>query len=255
MRIVRSPALEDHRLAHGFFTRDGGVSTGLYESLNCGLGSQDQRANPLENRRRVAAELGLAAARLVTLYQVHSAEAVIVNQPWEPGEGPKADGMVTRKRGLALGVLAADCTPVLFADPAEGVIGACHAGWKGALGGVAEATLDAMIALGARRAHITAAIGPTIRQAAYEVGVDYRDRFVTSDSRSAAFFYSGKDAAHAQIHLPRYHASRLGDAGVTVIADTALCTYQDPGFFSFRRATHRGEADYGRNISAIALTP
>lgn len=253
MRVIRTPELDDPRLAHGFFTREGGVSTGLYDSLNCGLGSDDDRANALENRRRAAAALGLGPDRLVTLYQVHSAEAVIVNEPWEPGDGPRADGMATRTRGLALGVLAADCTPILFADAQEGVIGACHAGWKGALAGVAEATLDAMIALGALRTRVVAAIGPTIRQAAYEVGTDYRDRFVAADARSAAFFAPGKDAAHAQFDLPGYLARRLGDAGVTVIADTALCTYQDAGFFSYRRTTHRGEPDYGRNLSTIAL--
>jgi len=255
MRVVRAPELADPRLAHGFFTRDGGVSTGIYESLNCGLGSSDDRANALENRRRAAAVLGLPADRLVTLYQVHSAEAVVVDTPWEPGDGPKADGMVTRTRGLALGVLAADCTPILFADPEEGVIGACHAGWKGALAGVAEATLDAMAGLGARRHRIVAAIGPTIRQPAYEVGTDYRDRFVTADSRSEAFFAPGKDDTHVQFDLPGYLTRRLTGTGVTVIADTGLCTYQDRGFFSFRRTTHRGEPDYGRNLSAIALAP
>lgn len=254
MNIIRAPELGDPRLAHGFFTRDGGVSTGIYESLNCGLGSQDDRANALENRRRAADALGLGADRLVTLYQIHSAEAVIVNEPWEPGDGPKADGMATRTRGLALGVLAADCTPILFADAEEGVIGACHAGWKGALAGVAEATIDAMIALGALRSRIVAAIGPTIRQASYEVGTDYRDRFVTSDPRSAPFFAPGKDDTHAQFNLPGYLRSRLADCGVITIADTELCTYADPGFFSFRRTTHRAEPDYGRNLSAIALT-
>lgn len=255
MRVIRAPELEDPRLAHGFFTRDGGVSSGIYDSLNCGLGSADDRANALENRRRAAAHLGLTADRLVTLYQIHSAEAVIVNEPWAPGDGPKADGMATRTRGLALGVLAADCTPILFADAEGGVIGACHAGWKGALAGVAEATIDAMIALGAVRARLIAAIGPTIRQPAYEVGADYRDRFIASDARSAPFFAPGKDDAHAQFDLPGYLTCRLTDAGVTVIADTALCTYQDQGFFSFRRTTHRGEPDYGRNLSAIALAP
>lgn len=255
MRVIRTPELEDPRLAHGFFTRDGGVSSGIYHSLNCGLGSADDRANALENRRRAAAHLGLTADRLVTLYQIHSAEAVIVNEPWAPGDGPKADGMATRTRGLALGVLAADCTPILFADAEGGVIGACHAGWKGALAGVAEATIDAMIALGAVRPRLIAAIGPTIRQPAYEVGADYRDRFMTSDARSAPFFAPGKDDAHAQLDLPGYLTRRLTDAGVTVIADTALCTYQDQGFFSFRRTTHRGEPDYGRNLSTIALAP
>ena len=255
MRTIRAPELDDPRLAHAFFTREGGVSTGLYESLNCGTGSNDDRANALENRRRAAAELGLGPDRLVSLYQIHSAEAVIVNEPWSPGEGPKADGMATRTRGLALGVLAADCTPILFADAEEGVIGACHAGWKGALAGVAEATLDAMIALGAARSRIVAAIGPTIRQPAYEVGADYRDRFIADDSRSEAFFAAGRDAAHAQFDLPGYLARRLAEAGVTTVADTGLCTYQDQGFFSYRRTTHRGEPDYGRNLSAIALAP
>lgn len=255
MRLVTAPNLEDPRLAHGFFTREGGVSTGIYESLNCGLGSQDTRENALENRRRAAAALGLHAGRLITLYQIHSAEAVIVNELWAPGDGPKADGMATRMRGLALGILAADCTPILFADPEDGVIGACHAGWKGALGGIAEATIDAMIALGALRTRIVAAIGPTIRQPAYEVGTDYKSNFTESDPRSAPFFTSGKDDTHAQFDLPGYLNCRLTEAGVTAVADTGLCTYQDPGFFSFRRTTHRREGDYGRNISAIALTP
>ena len=255
MRTIRAPELDDPRLAHAFFTREGGVSTGLYESLNCGTGSNDDRANALENRRRAAAELGLGPDRLVSLYQIHSAEAVIVNEPWGPGEGPRADGMATRTRGLALGVLAADCTPILFADAEGGVIGACHAGWKGALSGVAEATIDTMIALGALRTRIIAAIGPAIRQPAYEVGTDYRDRFVTSDPRSEPFFASGKDDTHVQFDLPGYLARRLTEAGVTTVADTGLCTNQDQGFFSYRRTTHRGEPDYGRNLSAIALTP
>lgn len=254
MRTIQAPELGDPRLAHAFFTREGGVSSGIYESLNCGLGSNDARENALENRRRAAGALGLTAGRLVTLYQIHSAEAVIVNEPWEPGEGPKADGMATRTRGLALGVLAADCTPILFADAEGGVIGACHAGWKGALAGVAEATIDAMIALGAVRARIVAAIGPTIRQPAYEVGTDYRDNFTSADPRSAPFFAPGKDETHVQFDLPGYLKTRLTGAGVTTVADTALCTYDDPGFFSFRRTTHRGESDYGRNLSTIALT-
>ncbi|MFT3811308.1 MAG: peptidoglycan editing factor PgeF [Micropepsaceae bacterium] len=255
MRVLHAAGLDDPRLAHAFFTREGGVSTRLYDSLNCGLGSHDDRANALENRRRAAAHLGLAPGRLVTLYQIHSAEAVIVNDPWAPGEGPRADGMATRTPGLALGVLAADCTPILFADAEEGVIGACHAGWKGALAGIAEATVDAMIALGARRARITAAIGPTIRQPAYEVGADYRDRFIAADARSAAFFTPGIDAAHAQFDLPGYLTRRLTEAGVMAVADVGVCTNQDQGFFSYRRTTHRGEPDYGRNLSAIALKP
>jgi YfiH family protein len=253
MKTLTAPNLGDPRLAHAFFTRDGGISTGIYTSLNCGLGSQDARENALENRRRAAAHLGVDS--LITCHQIHSAEAVTITAPWPPGDGPKADGMATRTRGLALGVLAADCTPILFADPDEGVIGACHAGWKGALAGVAEATLEAMIALGAQRTRIRAAIGPTIRQPSYEVGTDYRDNFTAKDTRSAPFFVPGKDEKHVQFDLPGYLNMRLAEAGVTSVADTALCTYADPGFFSFRRATHRSEADYGRNLSAIALTP
>ena len=239
-------------IAHGFFGRAGGVSEGLYASLNCGLGSRDRQASVAENRGRAAAAIGIAPDRLLTLYQVHSPEVVTVREAWS-GQGPEADGMVTRTPGIALGVLAADCTPILFADAAAGVIGACHAGWKGALAGVAEATVAAMRREGARE--IAAAIGPTIRQPSYEVGAEFRDAFTARDAGHARWFAPGKAADKFQFDLPGFLTARLGEAGVTRIEDLAVCTYADGGYFSYRRTTHRGEPDYGRNLSAIALAP
>lgn len=253
MNHLRSAALADSRgIAHGFFGRAGGVSAGLYESLNCGLGSKDERAKVLENRSRVAGRLGVALDNLLTLYQVHSPTVLTLSESWGPGQGPQADGMVTKTPGLALGVLAADCTPILFADEAAGVIGACHAGWKGALAGVAEATVDAMSALGADRTRIAAAIGPTIRQPAYEVGAEFRERFHAADPTNDIWFAPGKAPEKFQFDLPGYLAARLKAARIARIDDLAICTYAGD-YFSYRRTTHRGEADYGRNISAIAL--
>ena len=256
MRIIRSPALDAHAgtIAHGFFSRRGGVSAGLYDSLNCGPGSKDDPASVAANRARVAAALDVRASDLLTLYQIHSATIVTVTESWGPGQGPQADGMVTRTPGIAIGALAADCTPILFADAKAGVIGACHAGWKGAFGGVAEATVDAMEAMGADRARIVAAIGPTIRQASYEVGAEFRDRFMEATSGNARWFVPGKTADKFQFDLPGYLTGRLTAAGVGQIDDAKICTYADPDFFSYRRTTHLGELDYGRNISAIALT-
>ncbi|MCC6921223.1 MAG: peptidoglycan editing factor PgeF [Alphaproteobacteria bacterium] len=242
-------------VAHGFFARTGGVSQGLYEGLNCGLGSNDDRAAVLENRRRAAERLGVAGDNLVTLYQVHSPDVVTVTEPWAPGDGPKADGMVTRTKGFALGVLAADCTPILFADGEAGIIGACHAGWKGALAGVADATVAAMEALGASRQRIIAAIGPTIRQICYEVGAEFRDRFVADAPGNAEWFRPGRAAGKFHFDLPGYLTRRLEKTGIAGIEDCEICTYSDSRFFSYRRTTHRGESDYGRNLSAIVLTP
>lgn len=239
-------------IAHGFFGRAGGVSEGLYASLNCGLGSRDRQASVAANRARAAAAIGIAPQNLLTLYQIHSPEVVTVREAWS-GQGPEADGMVTRTPGIALGVLAADCTPILFADAAAGVIGACHAGWKGALAGVAEATVAAMRREGAR--DIAAAIGPTIRQPSYEVGAEFRDAFTARDASHARWFAPGKAADKFQFDLPGFLTARLGEAGVTRIEDLAVCTYADGGYFSYRRTTHRGEPDYGRNLSAIALAP
>lgn len=252
MNIVTAAPLDLPGIAHGFFGREGGVSEGLYASLNCGAGSRDDPAHVAANRARVAARLGVAAERLVSLYQIHSPDVLTVAEPWG-ADRPQADGMVTTTPGIALGVLAADCTPILFADRQAGVVGACHAGWKGALAGVAETTLDAMRRLGAH--DIAAAIGPTIRQPSYEVGAEFRDRFLAADAANDAWFASGRMAEKFQFDLPGYLTGRLRAAGVEAIFDCGVCTYADPGYFSYRRATHRGEPDYGRNISAIALLP
>jgi YfiH family protein len=235
-------------VAHGFFGRSGGVSTGLYDSLNCGPGSKDAPAAVTENRRLVAEALG---ARLVSLAQIHSA-IVHALDGTSPG-GMEGDAMVTRSPGLALGILTADCAPVLLAEPETGVIGAAHAGWKGALAGVLEATVAAMEAVGARRRHIVAAIGPAISQAHYEVGGEMRGR-ILADEAAARFFVPGARAGHYRFDLEAYAAWRLGRAGIESIERLRLCTYPEPnGFFSYRRATHRGETDYGRQVSVIAL--
>lgn len=239
-------------LPHGFFTRGGGVSTGLYASLNCGPGSSDETAAVQENRRRVAAKLG-AGAGLVSLYQVHGRDVVIVDDQYDLTQRPKADGMVSKRCGIALGILTADCAPVLFADPGAAVIGACHAGWRGALAGVAEATIEAMERLGARRAHIRAAIGPTIAQSSYEVSAPFRDTFLDADTGNAVFFAAGRREGHWQFDLPGYLQQRLQRVGVTV-ENLALDTCSDAArFFSYRRTTLAGEPDYGRQVSAIML--
>jgi len=237
-------------IAHGFFGRRGGVSCGLYDSLNCGLGSADNADHVGENRRRVQQALGAKA--LCTLYQVHSASVVMVETPWDTG--PQADAMVSRTKGIALGILSADCAPVLMADADAGVIGAAHAGWKGALSGVIEATVAAMEKLGARRARIAAAVGPCISQANYEVGADFRQRFVAADSANGRYFAPGSRAQHLQFDLEAFVADRLDRAGVANVSRLSACTYaRESDFFSFRRATHRGETDYGRELSAIML--
>ena len=240
-------------VTHGFFGRRGGVSEGLYTSLNCGLGSGDARAAVLENRNRVARALDAAA--LLSLYQVHSADVVTVDTPWQPGEGPRADGMVTRRRGLALGVLSADCAPILFADREAGVIGAAHAGWKGALGGIAEATIAAMVALGADPTRIAAAIGPCIGPASYEVGPEFEERFIEADGQDAArFFHRPTADAKSHFDLPAYVAMRLARAGAGRIESLGLDTAAETDhFFSYRRTTHAGEPDYGREIAAVVL--
>ena len=243
-------------IRHAFFTRRGGVSKGEYTSLNGGLGSQDAPEHVVENRARMCAQLGVRTDRLVSLYQVHSAEAVTVEAPFAPSERPRADAMVTRVKGLALGIATADCGPILFADPAEGVVGAAHAGWKGALTGVIDATVTAMEALGARRHRIVAVLGPTISQRSYEVGPDFIARFRSEAPGMDRFLGAGTRADHAQFDLPGFILARLAEAEVAEAAALDLCTYADAErFYSYRRATHRGEPDYGRLISAIALEP
>lgn len=241
-------------LRHAFFTREGGVSDGLYASLNGGLGSADAPARVAENRRRMATALGVAPDNLVSLYQVHSAKAVVVEAPFAPEARPQADAMVTRVRGLALGIATADCGPILFADAENGVVGAAHAGWKGALTGVIDATVTAMEGLGARRSGIVAVLGPTISQAAYEVGPDFIARFHAEAPGCEGFLGAGTRPDHAQFDLPGFIAARLAQAGLAGYHALGACTYADPArFYSYRRATHRHEADYGRLISAIAL--
>ncbi len=243
-------------IAHGFFTRRGGVSKGIYESLNTGLGSQDSRANALENRARAARALGAAPDALCTPRQVHSARCAIAEAPWPVDAPPTADAVATTTPGVLVGVGTADCTPVLFADPQARVVAAAHAGWKGALTGVLEATIEAMEELGARRARIHAAIGPVISQASYEVGEDFRRRFLQADMANARFFAQGRRPGKWQFDLPAYVAHRLRRAGLHRIEALGRCTYREEDlFFSYRRATHRGEPDYGRQLSAIMLRP
>jgi len=238
-------------IAHGFFGRQGGVSGGIYASLNCGPGSGDDKDHVAENRRRVREAIG--AGTLNTLYQVHSPKVVTVTGPWE-GAPPQADAMVTTTPGVALGILTADCAPVLLADAEAQVIGAAHAGWKGAIGGVVEATIVAMEALGAKRERIAAAVGPCISQANYEVGPEFIARFLAKDPANARFFLPSDRAEHHRFDLEGYVADRLRAASVDRIETSGACTYaRDADFFSFRRTTHRGEKDYGREISAIVL--
>jgi YfiH family protein len=240
------------RVVHGFFGRQGGVSDGpIYRGLNVGLGSSDDPDAIRENRARVAGWFGAAPASLSTVYQIHS--ATVVEATGEEAERPEADGQVTNRPGIVLGVLTADCGPVLFADGEAGVIGAAHAGWKGALDGVLESTITAMIGLGAKRERIVASLGPSISQASYEVGPEFVERFVARDASAADFFIASEKPGHSMFDLPGFTVRRLTAAGVTA-EKLDICTYADEeSFFSYRRTTHRREPDYGRQISAIML--
>ena len=255
--VHRAANLELPGIAHGFFSSRGGVSEGIYASLNCGPGSKDDPALVAENRARVIGALA-PGARLVTLAQIHSPTIHVVGADWPSNEnsGPvEGDGMATATPGLILGIQTADCAPVLLADAKARVIGAAHAGWKGALGGVLEGVVAAMEGLGARRGDIAAAIGPCISQDNYEVGWEMRDKFLAMGLRNRTFFVPSGKEGHYRFDLEGDVASRLGQAGISNIARLGLCTYPpENGFFSFRRTTHRGEADYGREISAIVLT-
>ncbi|MCR9126633.1 MAG: peptidoglycan editing factor PgeF [Rhodobacteraceae bacterium] len=249
LEILTSEALAP--LRHGFFTRRGGASSGVFSGLNCGTGSSDQSDMVAINRQRVAEAMGAAQGTLCAMRQVHSADVVTLTGP--PDAKPRADAMVTRQPGLVLTVLTADCQPVLFSDPAARVIGAAHAGWRGALDGVLEATVDAMVALGANRANIRAVIGPSISQRAYEVGPEFLDRFLDADHGFARFFAQGA-GDRMLFDLPGFGLDRLRAAGVGAAEWTRHCTYSDAErFFSYRRSVHAREADYGRLIAAITL--
>jgi YfiH family protein len=238
---------------HAFFTREGGVSQGLYASLNAGIGSGDDPANVAENRARMAKAVGVAPDRFLSVYQIHSPDVVVAENAWRHDSRPRADAIVTKVPGLAVGVSTADCGPVLFADPQGRVIGAAHAGWRGALAGVLQATITAMEMLGAERSRIVAAVGPMISQLNYEVGSDVIEQFAAADPDNARFFASGREG-HAQFDLPGFIVAQLAKSGVTQVENLGLCTYADPQrFYSFRRTTHRQEPDYGRHINAIAL--
>ena len=238
-----------HPMQHGFFTRKGGSSSGIFQGLNCGPGSSDQTQAVAMNRARVAKEMNVAPDALISIHQIHSPDVVTVTSADQ--SRPKADAMVTAVPGIALGILTADCQPVLFADAKAGVVGAAHAGWKGALEGVLEATLEAMEALGAERASIAAVIGPSISQTAYEVGPEFLDAFLADDPDNSRFFAGGK-GDRMQFDLPGFGLHRLRQAGVGQAEWTRHCTYADAErFFSYRRTTHTGEVDYGRLISVI----
>ena len=250
---ITTPELLEDGVAHGFFTRAGGVSKGLYAGLNVGVGSGDDRGDVMENRRRAARALGSTGDDVTTPYQVHSADVHVAEAPFphDIGEKPRCDAVVTAVPGLPIGVVTADCGPVLFADAEKAVVGAAHAGWKGAISGILEATVDSMAGLGANRASIVAVLGPTISQASYEVGPEFLERFEAGQRER--FFVPSTRPNHAMFDLPAFILDRLARAGVRG-AWTGHCTYADEAaFFSYRRMTHRGEADYGRQLSAIML--
>jgi hypothetical protein len=240
-------------LRHAFFTREGGVSGGIYESLNGGIGSNDDPADVVENRRRMAAQMGVVPEHFLSVHQTHSPDVVVATGPWQGASRPRADALVTCTEGLAIGVTTADCGPILLADPNARVIGAAHAGWKGALTGIVESTVEAMEKLGAERGGIVAAIGPLIRQHSYEVGGEFVERFIEVDAENALFFIPAAREGHAMFDLAGLIRMRLENAGVLVIDDIGVDTYSDQRFYSYRRSVHRNEPDYGRHVHAIAL--
>lgn len=252
VEVIRADSLS--RMPHGFLGRRGGVSTGILAGLNVGIGSSDKHDAIEENRRRAIASV-LAGAKLATVHQVHSAETVRVDEPWPDGKRPRADSMVTDEAGLLLGILTADCAPVLFADPQAGIVGAAHAGWRGALAGVTDRTIEAMERIGAKRDRIVAAIGPCIACPSYQVDDDFRQRFLDSDPNNDRFFATSA-GERPHFDLEGYVESRLKAGGIAKVEALGLDTYCDPArFYSYRRSTHRDEPDYGRQIALIGLAP
>ena len=254
--MLQAPSLQSlPGIRHAFFTRQGGVSSGIYESLNGGVGSRDAPAHVAENRALMAKAVGVRPENFLSAYQIHSPNVVTVEKSWTPDARPHADALVTRVPGIAVGVSTADCGPVLFADATARVVGAAHAGWRGAFTGVIEATIAAMEAIGADRANIVAAAGPMIRQANYEVGPEFVERFKADGAANARFFTPSPKDGHAMFDLAGYIKVRLSTAGIRQIEDIGRCTYADAEtFYSYRRSVHRNESDYGRHINAIALT-
>jgi YfiH family protein len=253
MRLIAKPLAAASSIRHGFFTRRGGTSEGIYASLNCGLGSDDDKARVHENRRRAMAEIGFDESALRTVYQIHSADVVTVIDKSDDTRAIRADAMVSAQPGIVLGVLAADCAPILLADCENQVVGAAHAGWRGAVSGVIEATIAAMGSLGAEPSRIIAVIGPCIGQDSYEVGAEFPLPFQQQDPANDRFFTPGAREDHWQFDLTGYVLSRLAAAGVAAASALGADTYADEDLFSYRRTCHRGEPDYGRNLSVIAL--
>lgn len=254
--IVRAPLFDTPTIRHGFFTREGGVSEGIFASLNCSLGSGDDLAKVAENRRRALAQLGLGPDQLVSCYQIHSADVVVVEKPWKHEDRPRADAMVTRLKGVALGILTADCAPVLFADGKAGIVAAAHAGWRGALGGVVQATVAAMERAGAQRARIRAAIGPCIGFPSYEVGPEFPAPFLAQSADNLRFFRTAPRVGHHLFDLGGYVRAQLAAAGLGQIDATGGDTAAEPArFFSYRRTCLAGEKQFGHELSAICLAP
>ncbi|SDT48562.1 peptidoglycan editing factor PgeF [Bradyrhizobium canariense] len=240
-------------LRHAFFSREGGVSGGIYAGLNAGIGSKDDPAHVAENRRRMAERMGVAPTHFLTVHQTHSPDVVVATAPWSAASRPRADAIVTRIEGLSIGASAADCGPILLVDPNARVIGAAHAGWKGALSGILESTVEAMEKLGAERDGMIAAIGPLIRQQSYEVGGEFVERFIEADAENALFFIPSMRDGHSMFDLAGFIRMRLENAGIPMIDDVGIDTYSDERFYSYRRSVHRKEPDYGRHVHAIAL--
>lgn len=254
--MFTASTLDHSTVRHGFLSREGGASVGIYAGLNCGPGSNDDPQVVVENRRRAQMMVGLNDAELLTCYQIHSAAVVRVDAPWKQSDAPRADAMVTDKPGLALGILTADCAPVLFADAEAGVIGAAHAGWKGAAGGVLQATIAEMVALGAQASRIHAVVGPCIHQASYEVGEDLRLQVISATPWADWCFERAARPGHYQFDLPSYVSGELQRQDLGAVEVINCDTYTDETrFFSYRRTTHRSEPDYGRQMSVIGLMP
>lgn len=252
--ITASDLTANPAIRHGFFTRRGGVSGGIYEGLNCGYGSGDNSADVDENRTRAMARFGLTRDQLNTVYQVHSADVAVTDEPWAIEGRPKVDAIVTNRPGLAIGIMTADCTPVLFADRKAGIIGAAHAGWKGAIGGVLAATVRKMEELGGDRHHITAAVGPCIHQKSYEVGPEFYRSFVDQHSQNDQYFTASPKDRHYLFDLPGFVLGKLSELDLSAVQNVSEDTYlNEDKFYSYRRTTHRKETDYGRGLSAIVL--